>query len=547
MLLAKAFMRLLHLWDNVQMKSLSENLIKNRVPVVLIQIIVRTLLSQGSNGAWEQMAEVTAYSILTLVAVSSLPFVESIKTVIASAIKSGRQFLDQADLRKGQYIWVEKVTYGSAVLSQAYSLAAMNACESSYVWSAATGYLVNTPPKLARFTKFFSKLPTFPKEPEWRVTASILEGYAFLPQLKRVKLDIFQSQITGKDEYLEYIPCTWTISNNCGSDGIFLETNSLWHMMVISMLDFLVDEYMESVVAQLDENELESLGRTIRWLCDKPKAHTDGTRKRRYSEYGLGVPSEDLATSTKDHRAGENRIEIRAVLSSYIKYILDHPRIAHASPSDQLVLRSELQKFLLAHLTQIQDNARFFRQEFPSVALTTPFLAPPTAYYTWAHTTAAQHISCPFSFAFYTSLLGASSANGRDCFGSARHKYLAHDLCSHLAVMSRLYNDYASIPRDRAEKNLNSINFPEFHPQGPYIADSDDETECREGHLKKELLGLATYERQCVGMTRDLLVEELRTGSVQEKRVAAAMTLFVSVTELYADMYVAKDLTNWVK
>lgn len=31
-----------------------------------------------------------------------------------------------------------------------------------------------------------------------------------------------------------------------------------------------------------------------------------------------------------------------------------------------------------------------------------------------------------------------------------------------LATMCRQYNDYGSIVQDRAEKNLNSVNFPDF-------------------------------------------------------------------------------------
>ena len=63
--------------------------------------------------------------------------------------------------------------------------------------------------------------------------------------------------------------------------------------------------------------------------------------------------------------------------------------------------------------------------------------------------------------------------------------------------MSRLYNDYGSIARDRTEVNLNSTDFPVFHldhsidrmetERPAYIADTTQ---------KKTLLSIAEYERR---------------------------------------------------
>lgn len=570
MLLAEALVCLLRLWDNGHLQSISQHLIHDRIPVVLTQITNRTLLSQNSNGAWSanDLPEVTGYAVLTLVAISSLPWLNLLETEVAAAVNKGRRFLSQSKEQWGEarYIWVEKVTYGSTVLSQAYCLAAMNAPTPSHVWSDTMVRLIDIPSKaIAKLSHFFSvlNLPVFSNEPGWKVKASVLEGYLFLPQLKRARSDIFPHQGNAKDQYLDFIPCTWTIINNCG--GIFLDTNLIWDMMEISMLDFLVDEYMESVVVQLPENELESLERIIGRLCEKPKAQTNGTKKRPYPDDNSKEFTNGSITSPTPNgiEQAHRLIEIRNVLNRYVRYILDHPRITRASISDQHTLRTELQTFLLAHLTQIRDNARFSHQDFlPSTTTTTkPFLTPRTAYYTWTHTTAAEHISCPFSFAFYACLLGSSSTSPSnsnnvrdDCFPSAVQKYLAQDLCTHLAVMSRLYNDYASIARDRAEKNLNSVNFPEFHPPSllhtsatvtthtTYL--NDDELESK---LKTAVLQLAEYERACVGMVAGRLVEGLKASGKMGKRTADAVGLFVAVTELYAEMYVVRDLTNRVK
>ena len=117
----------------------------------------------------------------------------------------------------------------------------------------------------------------------------------------------------------------------------------------------------------------------------------------------------------------------------------------------------------LSHIDHIQDNARHSKRNLLPSKTAAIFLNPCTSYYSWAHTTGAVSVSCPFSFAFFACLLGSSPLRRGDCFPLLGRKYLAADLCFHLAVMSRMYNDYGSITRDRLEANINSINFPGFH------------------------------------------------------------------------------------
>jgi len=113
--------------------------------------------------------------------------------------------------------------------------------------------------------------------------------------------------------------------------------------------------------------------------------------------------------------------------------------------------------------------------------------------------------------------------------------------------MSRMYNDYSSIARDREERNLNSVNFPEFHTEQKDSISTDENPEVREKSLKVAVLALAGYEKECSRVAAKILEGDLRKGSPKEKRTAEAVRLFVSVTELYAEIYVAKDLTNRVK
>jgi len=117
--------------------------------------------------------------------------------------------------------------------------------------------------------------------------------------------------------------------------------------------------------------------------------------------------------------------------------------------------------------------------------------------------------------------------------------------------MSRLFNDWSSVVRDQKEGNLNSLNFPEFCAgscdeslEGLKVSDKEVET------VRASLLHLSEYERQASRLAMTNLFEELEAHKKPDctgtsfKALRKPIELFVYVTELFADMYVAKDLTN---
>ena len=70
MLLAQALTRLLSLWDACVLDSVFGGLINDRIPIILIQILIRTL----RDLELPQPSEATAYAVLTLSRLSSLPW-----------------------------------------------------------------------------------------------------------------------------------------------------------------------------------------------------------------------------------------------------------------------------------------------------------------------------------------------------------------------------------------------------------------------------------------------------------------------------------------
>lgn len=557
MLLSGAMIRLLELYDRGVLK-LPAALLQDQVPVVLTQIVNRTLLTQCSTGAWDANGspEATAYGVLTLAALVTLPWFAALRDKVELAMQDGQKFLlsAQGDWDKPQLLWIEKVTYGSRRLSEAYCLAAMTPSTSAYAWSGRTINLVDVSGKfIFRFSTLISSLRNYESEPLWRLKASAIEGHAFLPLLRSARTDILPHQKGAKNEYLDLIPCTWVLINN--HKKLFLQANILWDMMVLTVCNFRVDEYMETVVAEFGNGTtLELVKAAIRTLCALDKTNGVQSRKR---------PHEDSARTTNNtnHSSEENTTHetsdlasFKGIIGHYIHAMLAYPRLQQASSSDRMHLRSELQTFLLSHTAQIEDNARFSAQEPHTQSLTAIFFSPRSSYYEWAHTTGADSVSCPFSFAFFTCLLGSSMRSSRhpaDCFSSVHQSYLARDLCCHLAVMSRLYNDYGSLARDREEANVNSANFPEFHRShalGGSAVNGEGHTIIEESRLKADLLEIAMYERESADSVGQKLLENLRaSGSSKERGKADGVTLFMGVTALYADMYVQKDLSNHIQ
>jgi len=148
------------------------------------------------------------------------------------------------------------------------------------------------------------------------------------------------------------------------------------------------------------------------------------------------------------------------VLEKFIAHVLQHPKVVQSNPKLQSCLIYELKTFLLSHITQIEDCANLSRESNHRAN---------TTYYHWARNTGANHTSCPYSFLFYLCLVSKPQQD----FANARQCYFLKDACRHLATMCRQYNDLGSVSRDQQERNLNSIDFPEFEnctrERGTYI------------------------------------------------------------------------------
>ncbi|TGO43437.1 hypothetical protein BHYA_0001g00670 [Botrytis hyacinthi] len=107
--------------------------------------------------------------------------------------------------------------------------------------------------------------------------------------------------------------------------------------------------------------------------------------------------------------------------------------------------------------------------------------------------------------------------------------------------MCRMYNDYGSLARDKAEKNLNSVNFPEFEKcagSSMSFDATENQTTAELQERKSALMEMAEYEREC------LLIVKARLRPLVDEKVRGVLDVFVNVTDLYGQIYVARDIAT---
>ncbi|KAF2185201.1 hypothetical protein K469DRAFT_779002, partial [Zopfia rhizophila CBS 207.26] len=234
-----------------------------------------------------------------------------------------------------------------------------------------------------------------------------------------------------------------------------------------------------------------------------------------------------------------------------VHHILKHPAVLKSPAFIRNLLRRDLAAFLHAHVTQIADNER--------MTVNTGSGEPcirndgDRTFHSWVRDTGADHTSCPMSFTFCCYLI--AEHDGKGFPSGAKHAYLTADLRLHLAAMCRMYNDYGSERRDRRESNLNCLDFPEFKPKSTLgsidgtsdgTSDGTNEVNSVNGHQPKdttlsdqkaELLWIVEYERRCLTLAFDKLKD---TGI--STTYVRALQLFIDVTDLFGQLYVARDI-----
>lgn len=354
-----------------------------------------------------------------------------------------------------------------------------------------------------------------------------MEGYLFLPRLRRIRLGIFPRRNMADDKYLQYIPSTWT---GCNNKGIFFEINLIWDMMVISMLNYQADEFMEAVLGHHG-----SAKHLIRGLFSKTTLQNDPLSSQESSLLDRGVIT---PVSSDDDLPDDSTNDEKDTFIRFKEYIINHPSIQKASDISLAHPSEQLEAFLLAHLTHSTDNSRFAQLSGHDSDFPVTFPASRN-YWDWVRSISAVHTSCPYSWDWVSCRM--TSERGDEPFPTALTKYLSAELGQHLAVMCRMYNSYGSLARDKAEGNLNSMDFPEFEDCGVIPMSSDATEKQTSAELQERrgaLMEMAEYGREC------LLIVKARLRPLLDERLRGVLDVFVNVTDLYGQIYIARDIAS---
>lgn len=611
MLLSQALEHLYSVNNTTLLKKVSSEcpiLFNEHIPFASIQVLITILSSQEEGGSWEDTCELTAYAILALSSLAHLPWLRDDLDLygIESSIIRAKAYLEasgQSEWAKGKHIWIEKVTYASPLLSEVYCQAAMHtSLPQQQYGDPAIRYpsqVLPHPKVLAAMRKAGRLMAHTPLlgpsqlEPSLLRAAELQATYA-LRDLERHKYDVFpappckngengnersngDTDKGAKDKYLIFVPLTWTA---CGAlyGGKAASPRVLYEMINFSMLVYQADEYMEGVVEQDLSTQLERVRDLVKRVVRGeqaspllPLGREEDDPQRENVVKRRKITSENEPTSAL--------VDAEMVLHKFVSHVLRHPSVMGSPEHLQERLTGELEAFLLAHLQQAEDNKglRALRPENghrngPQPGGTGPKSRgsahersgpvngksttprhnegtnPPRVgrtFYSWVRSTSSEHTSCPCAFVFFNCLVGSRTpqASPFDLYGySAKTAYVAEDLCRHLATMCRMYNDYASVSRDRTEGNLNSLDFADFHHGGERCGlDADVEAN------KAQLMWIAEYERRGMEAAMTRLEEEIGGENRLGREILDPVRLFISVTDLYGEIYVIKDLTNRVK
>ncbi|KAF4429606.1 gibberellin cluster-kaurensynthase [Fusarium austroafricanum] len=537
MLLVEAFIDVLRFIDSGELVDLLDQTSTTKIGLSIVQAVLRIIAGQDDDGSWGGYREQTCYAILALTQARRVCFLAQIQAKLQSCIDRAISWLRSSNPQAQDPTWTSKTAYQVAYVAEAYTLAALRSARPQKT-PGTIGHTLSfgiSSEDLERYILLVRKTAMFSLVDEWLLRASMIESSFFgsLLHARRDEIYLRDDSKIEEDKYLSIIPFTWVGCNNISR--IFASNSWLYDMMLLSLLGYQTDEYMEAIVGPVF-SDISQLHLTIDRCVDRVLSGSVMARdesRDRTSDRSIVEISEvhkfngysDLSSSLKD---------IENVLTRFTSAVLGHQAVLRSSYWDRETLSQEFRTFMHAHATQLQDNARFSQQDNSDV-----FCSPDQSYFQWVNTIGGSHVACAYSLAFSNCLISANLYRGKEVFPTVSQKYLISSTMRHATNMCRMYNDFGSIERDNAEQNVNSIHFPEFSLDG-----KDDK--------KKRLAGIAEYEHQCLNLALGALEKKCReeTGrllGVAESRKFSIVRLFCDVSDLYNQLYVVKDLSSQLK
>ncbi|KAJ5785388.1 uncharacterized protein N7503_010600 [Penicillium pulvis] len=411
MLITRSFSHYLIKLDEGHVKPLPNDLLHHRLPAVLVQAMSRVLLMQCPDGSWgpHQSKEETAYAVLLLQDVCSLPFTKQFRVVCEDAIKRARDFLRlRPELPYSNHLWNAKITCYIPTISKAYILSALNGMAYHEFSDTIESLFVLQPEVVAKQVALYAKLPSFASVPRWMLEASAIEAQFF--SQKMPDINILDQKLALDSAY---------------HFNLALSLLAKGHAAFV--------EYEKIVHGAFSEIAVEY-----------PHLVAD-TRN------GIPPPSSSISQAPLDG------VGLNEAIGYCTSWMLENPVVKRASLYDRTSLLVEARHVWLSNMFQMHYSHTF---HVTCHATSDNFAAVGYRFHRWAHGIGADSSFAPVLLAFIICLV---STGGEDVFPTAIGKYLVQDWARRTAVESRLRNDFPTWEKDRQNSNINSLDFLEFH------------------------------------------------------------------------------------
>ncbi|KAF2764025.1 hypothetical protein EJ03DRAFT_378939 [Teratosphaeria nubilosa] len=207
-LFVEAMTDLLHHIARGHLGDVISDELHSKVVISLYQACLRPLLDQQTNGSWDSSVEETAYGLLILAEARRIAFFEDLEEPLKDAIQRAMNFLDSTD-EEPSYVWIEKVSHASPLLTKAYRLATLKAASSpagalvtSNFWRTAKSQT-----SMNKHVELFRQTPLFSSTPRWELCGFKVEAALFLPLLRsRLTIVSRRNCLESDNKYFELLP-----------------------------------------------------------------------------------------------------------------------------------------------------------------------------------------------------------------------------------------------------------------------------------------------------------------------------------------------------
>ena len=362
MLISQSLVELLQKWADNKLPKVEITLLQEKVMPMLFQCLVQVLQSQemdGSRGSRGPKEE-TAYAILSLTSLQALPSAQNFRTDIISAIDRGRSYLKCITDHSPENLWIEKVSYGSKFLAEAYTIAALYKSTSKPSLSCPKlQFSAVDTHDLVKFTSRADRVP-FSADTKWVVMASWILSRLYVPLLRK-RLD---RPILASHRKTAFI---WILANNKNQSSF-----SVQPLLDVITASIRVDEIIALVDQSLtlqDQKQLIALRdaflAAITYLGEhNPISEPNSSKSSDPAEVvdlrlkGGSRAIDELGSSNGIFPRPIKASDTTTTLALFIEVFSNRSSLKEARGTDETTLRLELTRFVSAQISRIKEQER---------------------------------------------------------------------------------------------------------------------------------------------------------------------------------------------